>query len=427
MSRIKDLVAKAKARFAQVRARHESVDHGVRAFQHFSAVDGNARAASVTYFSFLSFFPIIALAFAVLGFVARVYPDAVQQGLAAISDYLPGLVGQGPNKIDVSGIAGAAGAVTIFGLLGLLYSGLGWVDALRQALHRMWGTERPQGNMVKQKLWDILVLIIMGVAVLASVAVSSLATSATTVVLGWVGLDGSIAAKVLVRLLALAVALGVDTLILVIIFNRLSGRQTQWRNLARGAFLGAVLLEVLKLVGTWLIGRTTSNPVYGTFAVVVGLLVWLNFIARALLLSAAWTVTQPTGPFGRGPADDEGAPEGSETIPAAPESDGDVDPDATAPHGGRVPAGATSRGSGNGALRGGDGATVDVRDSARPAPGHLRAAAADGRRTAAQADGAPSPRATMAAGVVTGLALGVVSARLRGRSDGSDGAGGVGG
>jgi membrane protein len=50
---------------------------------------------------------------------------------------------------------------------------------------------------------------------------------------------------------------------------------------------------VLKRVGALYIERTTENPLYGSFAVIVGLLVWINIVSRMLLIVAAWTVTAP--------------------------------------------------------------------------------------------------------------------------------------
>ena len=39
--------------------------------------------------------------------------------------------------------------------------------------------------------------------------------------------------------------------------------------------------------------RTTNNPIYGAFAVMIGLLIWINFVTRLTLFTAAWTVTAP--------------------------------------------------------------------------------------------------------------------------------------
>jgi membrane protein len=42
---------------------------------------------------------------------------------------------------------------------------------------------------------------------------------------------------------------------------------------------------------TVLLGHTVRNPVYATFSVAVGLLVWINLVTRMTLFAAAWTAT----------------------------------------------------------------------------------------------------------------------------------------
>ena len=69
-------VSGLKDRVEDVRERRPLVDHVVRAIEHYGTVKGSALAAAVTYFAFLSFFPILALAFAVFGQVTKVYEDA---------------------------------------------------------------------------------------------------------------------------------------------------------------------------------------------------------------------------------------------------------------------------------------------------------------------------------------------------------------
>ena len=63
----------------------------------------------------------------------------------------------------------------------------------------------------------------------------------------------------------------------------------------RGAVFGAVGFEVIKSLGAFYVGRTTSKgeATYGTFAVVVGLLLFLNLVSRLILLTAAFVVTSP--------------------------------------------------------------------------------------------------------------------------------------
>lgn len=122
---------------------------------------------------------------------------------------------------------------------------------------------------------------------------SSAATAVTDKVLSILGLEGSTAAGFLVKVLALVVAIFTDVLLFLYLFIRLPKTQTPWRKVIKGALFAAVGFELLKVVGAWFVARTTKNPVYGTFAVVVGLLVWINLVSRFLLFSAAWTVTAP--------------------------------------------------------------------------------------------------------------------------------------
>jgi membrane protein len=94
------------------------------------------------------------------------------------------------------------------------------------------------------------------------------------------------------RLLSVACAIVFDAIVFLVLFSRLSGTRAPWRGIIRGALFGAVGFEVLKQIATILVGRTTANPVYGTFAVLVGLMVWINLASRFALFAAAWTATR---------------------------------------------------------------------------------------------------------------------------------------
>lgn len=271
-----------------VRQRWPVLDHAVRAYERYTDSGGNQLAGSVTYFVFLSFFPLLALAFAVAGYAA-VFQDQAREYLdQAIRDVLPGLASQLP----VDQIAEARAGAGVGGLLGLLYAGLGAVSALRAALHRVWLKSASAGpNVVVAKLLDVAVMVVLGAALLASVALTSVAQAATDWLLAWVGLANSALATAGLRVLGFAVAVGVSLVIFLVLFAELSGTRSSWRVLWRGALLTALGFEVLKSLGAVLVGGTLSNPVYASFAVLVGLLVWINLVSRVVLFGAAWTAT----------------------------------------------------------------------------------------------------------------------------------------
>ena len=278
------------AALAAARRRLPWLDHLVRAYQRYSADGGDRLAAAVTYFGFLSVFPLVALAFSVLGYVLAGDARAQASFVASLHDNFPGLIG-GAGGIKVDQIVRAKAGAGVVGLVGLALAGLGWVDALRDAIRSIWHQALPAGNFVVKKLRGILALIGLGLALAVSLAVTAMVTAATSVLLRRIGIDETTAARLFARVLGIGVVLATDTVLFVYLFTRLPRLHTPLRRVLRGAILAAVLFEILKLVGSLYIQRTTSNPVYGTVAVAVGLLVWINVVSRILLFCAAWIVT----------------------------------------------------------------------------------------------------------------------------------------
>ena len=139
-----------------------------------------------------------------------------------------------------------------------------------------------------------------------SLVVSSLATAATTYSLDLADLEESTTSTATLKIVSVVVALLVNVVIFAILLSRLSGAHLPWRRVRSGALLGAVGFEVLKLIGTFLIGRTTSNPVYATFGVIVGLLIWINLVSKLTIFAGAWTATEAYS-LHPAPAGDRGA------------------------------------------------------------------------------------------------------------------------
>lgn len=280
---------KVSSTVGDVRQRAPWLDHLIRAWSRYQSDSGDRLAASVTYFGFLSFFPIIALAFSVAGFVVDAYPSAQKDLIRQINNFLPGL----SDKLNVATIGDAKVASGIIGLLGLLLAGLGWIDALREAIRVMWHHNLKVGNFFKKKIMDVGILAGLGLTMIASVAVTGVSSSAMGWFLSQIGLQGSTVANVLLRIVGYVLALGVDMAIFLFLLTRLPKVATPRRRVLKGALFGAVGFEILKTVGSLLVKSATHNPVYGVFAVVVGLLIWINYISRFTLFVAAWTVTEP--------------------------------------------------------------------------------------------------------------------------------------
>ena len=88
-------MASPKALLARARAGRPALDHVVRALGRYQADAGDRLAASVTFFGFLSFFPILALATALLSYALG--DEAVGTVVDQVNSYAPGLA----EKLDL--------------------------------------------------------------------------------------------------------------------------------------------------------------------------------------------------------------------------------------------------------------------------------------------------------------------------------------
>jgi membrane protein len=279
-------------RLAALRLRRPFVDHLLRTVQHYGSVKGNMQAGAVTYFAFLSFFPILALAFAIIGYVAQIYPDAKQDLITAIDQVLPGFVGDAEGQVSLSSIQAAAGTAIGFGLIGLVFAGLGWLSSMRDALLVVF--EKPkdeQPNFVFGKLRDLAALITIGLVLILSVAISGVVTSYSTDILDALGLATSLGW--LLSSISILIGLLANMVLFFTFFKLLGAPDAPSRSLWSGALLGAIGFELLKQASAFLLAATSKSPAFQAFGIALILLVWINYFSRLVMYAAAFAHTSP--------------------------------------------------------------------------------------------------------------------------------------
>jgi membrane protein len=283
------------ARVDRVRDRFPLVDHLVRMVQHYSAVDGNAQAGAVTYFGFLSFFPILALGFFFVGLLAQVYPELRAEIAAEVENLLPGVIGDDEGEIPLSTFQNYAGAVGLLGLLGVLYSGLGWLSGMRSALEVMFVLpRREQPNFVFGKLRDLGTLGVIGLTLLVSVILTGFITGFSERILGWMGVDAdNPVPSAGLWLLGHGLGVAASVVLLLAMFRLLAQPHLPRHALLTGATLGAIGFEILKSLAGLLIGLTKGQPAFQAFGVTLILVIWINYFSRLVMYAAAWAHTSP--------------------------------------------------------------------------------------------------------------------------------------
>jgi membrane protein len=277
-------------RVQRIRQRRPLVDHGVRTFEHYGEVKGNGQAGAVTYFAFLSFFPILALAFAVIGYVAKIYPEAQDDLVKAINTVLPGMVGEDEGQISLESIQDSAPGIASIGLLVVLYSGLGWLSSMRDALLAVFQlppSEQP--NLVMGKLRDLAALATIGVILIVSVGVAGVVSGLSEQILDWLGLGSGLGW--LLTVIAAVIGLLANMVLFWALFRVLANPEAPSRSLWSGALLGAIGFEVLKQASTYLMASTKGQPAFQAFGIALILVVWINYFSRVVLYAAAWAHT----------------------------------------------------------------------------------------------------------------------------------------
>lgn len=278
----------------QARRRHPFLDHMIRMQQHFSAVKGVQQAGAITYFGFISVFPILALAFAVVGFIARINPfpkdriGSAQILDRTIAELLPGIEVEGITEIAQNNAPGIASV----GILVILYSGLGWLSAMRNGMLVVFDLpEEAQPSFIGGKGRDLVSLVAIGTTLAFTVALAGAVGWASETLLGYVNLHG--AGQWILWLITVVVGLAANTLLFYAIFRLLARPRLPARSLLKGAIFGAVGFEALKQVAQYLVAMVQGQDAFQVFGIALILVVWINYFARVLMYAAAFAHTTP--------------------------------------------------------------------------------------------------------------------------------------
>lgn len=268
-----------------------------RAYAHFTNVGGNVLVAGMSYLAIFAVFAALAVGFGVLGAELASRPELMQTLVNQINALVPGLVGHngsaGAVNIDAYVASTGLTVTSIIAAVSLVWVAMNWFTGTRRAIRLIFGLEvRQYKNAVLLKLRDFVLALLFGAALVVSAVLTVLSTNLTEALfsfLGWSDTNWLLSTVgVFIRNFTLIVF---DMLVLVAIHTLLAEVKIPMRRLLVGTALGALFLWLLKLLGSYLLGGATSNPLLASFAVIIGLLIWFNLICRVLLLTSSWMAT----------------------------------------------------------------------------------------------------------------------------------------
>jgi len=250
--------------------------HGVLGFPYavvkkYGDDEGGRQAALITYYGFLSIFPLLLLGVAVLSRVLADHPDLRQRLIKEIvPQALRSTVEHSLATLPTSTIP------FVVGLIGLLFSGTGVVFSAYQTLNHVAAVRyRLRAGFLSRY---VRVLVVLAMLLLGALATGAL-TVVATALHGQPGLERA-AAVLGSALVVFAVLLFGAKLLLA--------RPAPVRALWPGAIMGAAAVTVVLNAGAPLLATLVAKagPVYGSFATVAGMFALLYLVGQALVYAA---------------------------------------------------------------------------------------------------------------------------------------------
>jgi membrane protein len=288
----------AEARIMRLRLWSRYFDHFCRALLRYMDVQGGRLAAAIAYYGFFAIFALLLIGYSLFGILITGNADL----LNIISDFLK----QNLPFLNLQQILDTGKTVGIVGILGLTFTGIGWVEAIRSSQRLIWRLREQPGYFGVRQVLDLAVLLgilmLLAASQLAVYGLEKLLDYLASSQFGFVLSAASLILTVLVNmLLATALLAAVPRL-----------RMTA-RRMAPPVLQVGIGITLLNTVGKSFVGLVTRNPAYGLVASAVGVLVYLYVFNQLLLFGAAWAATSPHGRVVDLSADDKKAPVGQNT------------------------------------------------------------------------------------------------------------------
>jgi membrane protein len=275
---------------AALRRRFPWFDHLARAGGRYQRTQGDLMAAGVTYFAFLGLFPVLLLAASIFGLFLAGDALLQQQLYDAILEAFPGALGEELVR-QLTDAVSSAGVTGLIGLVGFLYAGLRTVDKLRIGMERIWKGHADEPEFLRDNLQDLLALLALGGIGVVSLGLTGAVTQETSRVMKLLGLSDERGYGVLTWVVGIAIATAVDVVIFLWLLRVVPSISHPLRRLLPGALFGAAGFEVLKLIGGYYLSLISDSVTASAFGGAVGLLVWINLVARFAFFTASWTAT----------------------------------------------------------------------------------------------------------------------------------------
>lgn len=244
------------------------------------------QAALLTYYGFLSLFPLLLVLTTVVGLIGGNHEGFKMTLISGLTNYFPTFGNQLSGQTQ--GLH-KTGAPLIIGILFTLYGARGVADAFRNGVNHIWQT--PRSERVGFPLSVVKSLALVGVG--------GFGLLAANIISGFAAAAGR---GLIFRLLSLSINIFILFWLFRILLNMTLPKKVPFSVTRSGAAAAAIGLVVLQLVGNLVLKHELKSlsAVSSYFAVALGLLFWLYLQAQVVYYAIEITSVRSLRLYPRG-------------------------------------------------------------------------------------------------------------------------------
>jgi len=254
----------------RLRERSAAIDVVVATLDGYRRHQTGRNGAVLTYYGFLTLFPLFLAATTILGFVLEQRPERREELIGSPMEAVPFI---GAALATTGSIGGSYWALAV-GLGGALWGSMKAFVGLQGAYDDVW--EIPlddRANLVRKRLRALIGLAVIGGSQIGTVTLAAIVSEAGLPRLGQVAI--------------LVGGVAINVAVLGTMYRFLTEADTTWRTVWPGTVFAAVLFTALQFAGTAITTRLLDGAeTYGDFAGVLALLGWLSLHATVNLFGA---------------------------------------------------------------------------------------------------------------------------------------------
>jgi membrane protein len=241
----------------------------------FGEDEGGSMVSLIAYRAFFSLFPLLLLMTTILGYLLADNPELREKVIDSTLSQFP-VIG---DQLKGGTLTGSGVALAV-GIVGSVLAGLGVVLEIEKSFDRVWGVaDDNRHGFLGSRLRAIGLLVLLGGLAVVSTVVSGL-------VAGGSDLLGPV--------WGILIATALNLIVFGAVFRLLTSGKIAFQALVPGIAIATVGWELLQFLGGWYVSHEvrSATPVYGTFALVIGLLAWIHLGAFFTVLGAEANVVR---------------------------------------------------------------------------------------------------------------------------------------